>query len=108
MEAGISRGKYRFRLQGVIREREETADDDSENCDSRGRNHGVFHGTDLCRVFRRCGFVQPQAGDAGAGEGADRKQCGNTCGNRQSDERKGRQSAWCIVLYHFYGMLQNL
>ena len=32
----------------------------------------------------------------------------NTCENRQSDERKGRQSAWCIVLYHFYGMLQNL
>ena len=31
MEAGISRGKYRFRLQGVIREREETADDDSDN-----------------------------------------------------------------------------
>ena len=28
--------------------------------------------------------------------------------HRQSDERKGKQSAWCIVVYHFYGMLQNL
>lgn len=43
----------------------------------------------------------------GAGEGADRKQCGNTCGNANLTKEKAKQSAWCIVLYHFYGMLQK-
>ena len=35
IEAGISRGKYRFRLQGVIREREKTADEATKERDEK-------------------------------------------------------------------------